>query len=98
MVGESIYFKNKTIVLNNNLFSYNNKKYFDFFSKDYFFWENLSKGINTIDFKNRNIGDIINFKFSETDRKNYLLKFFNFNENVNVSNKIIEQLETDLKL
>ena len=45
----------------------------------------------------RNIGDIINFKFSETDRKNYLLKFFNFNENVNVSNKIIEKLETDLK-
>jgi len=98
VVGESIYFKNKTIVLNNNLFSYNNKKYFDFFSKDYFFWENLSKGINTIDFKNRNIGDIINFKFSETDRKNYLLKFFNFNENVNVSNKIIEKLEIDLKL
>tara|TARA_B100000886_G_scaffold333607_1_gene287916 strand:+ start:7115 stop:8302 length:1188 start_codon:yes stop_codon:yes gene_type:complete len=98
VVGESIYFRNKTIILNNNLFSYNNKKYFDFFSKDYFFWENLSKGINTIDFKQRNIGDIINFKFSETDRKNYLLKFFNFNENVNVSNKIIEKLETDLKL
>lgn len=98
VVGESIYFKNKTIVLNNNLFSYNNKKYFDFFSKDYFFWDNLSKGINTIDFKNRNIGDIINFEFSETDRKNYLFKFFNFNENVNVSSKIIEKLETDLKL
>ena len=98
VVGESIYFKNKTIILNNNLFSYNNRNYFTSFSKDYFFWDNLSKGINTSDFKNKNIEDIINFEFSETDRKNYLLKFFNFHESINVSNKIIEKLETDLKL
>lgn len=97
VIGEAIYFKNKTIVLNNNLFSYNNSNYFNSFSKDYFFWDNLSKGIDTNDFKNKNIEDIINFKFSENDRKNYLLKFFNFDENVNVSIKIIEKLEKDLK-
>ena len=92
-VGESIYFHNKTIVMKNELFKDDDGKCFDFFSQDYFNWENLSKIINMNDFDEQSIESIIDFKFSSSQRQKYLSKFYNFNESINVPRKIIESLE-----
>ena len=96
VVGESIFFKNETIILNHKFFKYDNEKYLEFFSNEYFDWVNLTKMLSTNEFKTKDLKDIIDFKFSDNERQKYLSKFFNFDENVNVSKKIVEQLEKDL--
>ncbi len=93
VVGESIYFQNKTIVMKNELFKNDDDKCFDFFSKDYFNWEKLCKVKSMKDFDEQSIESIIDFKFCNDQRQKYLRKFYNFNENINVSRKIIESLE-----
>ena len=45
------------------------------------------------DFDEQSIESIIDFKFCNDQRQKYLRKFYNFNENINVSRKIIELLE-----
>jgi len=95
--GESIYFKNKTIILNHKFFEYDNQKTLDFFSYEYFMWNNVAKFISTEEFRSKELNDILNFKFSDLEREKYLSKFFNYDENVNVPKKIIEQLEKDYK-
>ena len=97
VVGESIYFRNKTIVLNHKFFNFDNEKYIDFFSKEYFNWDKLSKIVDVNEFKNKSLENLINFAFSNSERNKYLTKFFNFDENINVPKKIIEQLEKDYK-
>ena len=95
--GESVYFKNKTIILDHIFFKYDNEKYFDFFSNEYFKWHNVIKIIGTDEFKSKELNDILNFQFSDLEREKYLSKFFNYDKNVNVPKKIIEQLEKDCK-
>ena len=56
-------------------------------------WNNVAKIMSTEEFRSKELNDILNFKFSDLEREKYLSKFFNFNENVDVSKKIIEQLK-----
>ena len=60
-------------------------------------WNNVAKIMSTEEFRSKELNDILNFKFSDLEREKYLSKFFNYDENVNVPKKIIEQLEKDYK-
>ena len=74
-MGESIYFRNKTIVLDHKFFNFDNEKYIDFFSKEYFNWDKLSKIVDVNEFKNKSLENLINFAFSNSERNKYLTKF-----------------------
>ena len=87
----------QTIILDHKLFKYDNKKYLEFFSNEYFNWNNISKIISTDELNSKELNDILNFKFSDLEREKYLSKFFNYDKNQNVPKKIIEQLEKDCK-